>query len=86
MKSRKIFFNTILLLIIFLFTNTFAQQDKLQKIDEFINKAMKDWEMPGFSVAIIKNDSVIFAKGYGVRNINKSDPVDENTLFVIASC
>ena len=86
MNSKKMFLNTILLIITFLFTNSFAQQDKLQKIDEFINKAMKDWEMPGFSVAIVKNDSVIFAKGYGVRNINKSDPVDENTLFVIASC
>ncbi len=86
MKSKKILFYSILLLISFLITNSFAQQDKLQKIDEFINKAMKDWEMPGFSVAIVKNDSVIFAKGYGVRNINKNDPVDENTLFVIASC
>ena len=86
MKSKKILLNSVLLLIIFLFTNSFAQQDKLQKIDDFINNAMKDWEMPGFSVAIVKNDSVIFAKGYGVRNINKSDPVDENTLFVIASC
>ncbi|MEK6553558.1 MAG: serine hydrolase domain-containing protein, partial [Bacteroidota bacterium] len=86
MKSKKISLCSILLLISFLITNSFAQQDKLQKIDEFINKAMKDWEMPGFSVAIVKNDSVIFAKGYGVRNINKSDPVDENTLFVIAPC
>lgn len=86
MKSKKISLYSILLLVSLLITNSFAQQDKLQKIDEFINKAMKDWKMPGFSVAIVKNDSVIFVKGYGVRNINKSDPVDENTLFVIASC
>ena len=47
---------------------------------------MTDWDMPGFAVAIVKNDSVIFAKGYGVREIGKPEPVDVNTKFVIASC
>ena len=86
MKSRKFFFYSSLLLFVFIFTNSHAQQDKIQKIDAFITKAMADWKMPGFSVAIVKNDSVIFAKGYGVKDITKNEPVDENTLFVIASC
>lgn len=73
--------------IFFLFFNlTFAQQEKLQKIDGYIQSAMKDWKMPGFAVAIVKNDSVVFAKGYGVRDIRTNEPVDENTLFMIASC
>ena len=86
MKSRKLFFYSILLFFVFIFTNSRAQQDKIQKIDSLITKAMADWKMPGFSVAIVKNDSVIFAKGYGVKDITKNEPVDENTLFVIASC
>jgi CubicO group peptidase (beta-lactamase class C family) len=75
------------LLLLFLFVaNLLAQQTKLQNIDSFITKAMKDWKMPGFSIAVVKNDSVIFAKGYGLRDITKKDSVDEKTLFVIASC
>ncbi len=83
--SKQLFFS-ILFFSALAYFNASAQQEKIKKIDEFITQAMTDWKMPGFSVAIVKNDSVIFAKGYGVKNINKKDPVDENTLFVIASC
>ncbi len=63
-----------------------AQQSKIKEIDDYLTKAAADWQMPGVAVAIVKNDSVIFAKGYGVRDLNKGGKVDENTLFVIASC
>ena len=45
----------------------------------------KDWETPGFAIAVVKNDEVIFAKGYGVRKIGKDGAVDEHTLFAVAS-
>ncbi|PKL82864.1 MAG: serine hydrolase [Ignavibacteriae bacterium HGW-Ignavibacteriae-3] len=86
MKLKKLFLYLVLLILVFTSANSLAQQDNLKKIDAFIANAMGDWKMPGFSVAIVKNDSVIFAKGYGVKDINKKEPVDENTLFVIASC
>jgi CubicO group peptidase (beta-lactamase class C family) len=60
-------------------------KDPLQGLDAYIVKAMKDWELPGLAVAIVKDDKVILAKGYGLREIGKSDPVDENTLFAIGS-
>lgn len=40
----------------------------------------------GLSIAIIKKDSILFAKGYGYRDFANHLPVDENTLFPIASC
>ncbi len=83
MKSKV---NYILILFFSITAHIFPQQDKLEKIDAYIQQAMKDWKMPGFSIAIVKDDSVIFAKGYGVKDFRKEDPVDENTLFVIASC
>lgn len=87
---RKQFFSAVTALLFFsmLFTGqiSFGQQDNLEKIDSTIQHAMKDWKMPGFAVAIVKNDSVIFAKGYGVRDLRTNEPVDENTLFMIASC
>ncbi len=72
------------LLLLFVMLSQLAAQD-FKKLDTFIEKGMKDWQMPGFSVAIVKNDSVIYAKGFGVTELGKEGKVDENTLFVIAS-
>jgi len=80
---------SILILFFFAFSPanySFAQQDKLEKIDSYIQSAMKDWKMPGFAVALVKNDTVVFSKGYGVKDIRTNQLVDENTLFMIASC
>ncbi|MFZ5946627.1 MAG: serine hydrolase [Stygiobacter sp.] len=76
------------LLILFLFVSIgFSQtKEKLVKIDSYIQSALKDWKLPGFAVAIVKNDSIIFSKGYGVRDIRTNEPVDEHTNFMIASC
>lgn len=46
---------------------------------------MTDWKVPGLSIVIIKNGQVVHMKGYGVRDIESRKPVDENTLFMIAS-
>ena len=75
----------LLLLMLFVYALP-AQNSKVKEIDDYLANAVKDWQMPGVAVAIVKNDSVIFAKGYGVRDLNKGGAVDENTLFVIASC
>ena len=57
----------------------------LNKLDAYYQKALKDWDVPGMAIAIVKNDSVIFAKGYGVLDNKKGGQVDANTLFGIAS-
>lgn len=65
-----------------------AQQNTaatLQKLDAYYQKALKDWDVPGMAIAIMRNDSVIFAKGYGVRDLKAGGQVDANTVFGIAS-
>ena len=47
---------------------------------------MTDWHLMGLAVAVVKKDSVLFAKGYGYRDYRNKLPVTENTLFPIASC
>jgi CubicO group peptidase (beta-lactamase class C family) len=37
------------------------------------------------AIAIVKDGKVVLAKGYGVREMGKPEPVDEHTLFAIAS-
>ncbi|HVF40122.1 MAG TPA: serine hydrolase [Gemmatimonadaceae bacterium] len=60
-------------------------RDPLAGLDAYITAAMKEWKIPGVAVGIVKNDSVVFAKGFGVRTVGKPEPVDEHTLFAIAS-
>jgi CubicO group peptidase (beta-lactamase class C family) len=62
-----------------------AQAHPLPGLDAYVESAMRDWEVPGLAIAVVRNDSVIFARGYGVREIDRPAPVDENTLFAIAS-
>ncbi|MGI9517077.1 MAG: serine hydrolase, partial [Pirellulaceae bacterium] len=63
-----------------------AQTDsQLAAIDQYLAQAHIDWQVPGFAVAIVKDDQVIFSKGYGVREMESTHPVDGDTLFAIAS-
>jgi len=62
-----------------------AQQAPLNGFDDYVNKAIRDWEVPGVAVAVIKDDKIVLAKGYGVRKIGEPAPVDERTLFAIGS-
>ncbi len=54
-------------------------------LDVYVNNAMKDWQIPGVAVCVVKDDKVVLIKGYGVKETGKADKVDENTLFMIGS-
>jgi CubicO group peptidase (beta-lactamase class C family) len=54
-------------------------------LDAYVQKGLKDWNLPGLSVVVVKDGQVVVMKGYGVRDILSKKPVDENTLFMIAS-
>jgi CubicO group peptidase (beta-lactamase class C family) len=54
-------------------------------LDAYIANAVKTWKVPGLSVAIVRNDSVIYTKGFGVLHVGSATPVNERTLFEIGS-
>src|SRR5205823_2957849 len=54
-------------------------------LESYATQALKAWAVPGVAIAVVKNDSIVFAKGFGVRELGKTDPVDPNTLFAIGS-
>jgi len=54
-------------------------------LDSYIQRGMAQWQIPGLAIAIVKDGKVILTKGYGVRELNHNERVDENTLFIIAS-
>ncbi|MBM3790663.1 MAG: serine hydrolase [Acidobacteria bacterium] len=62
-----------------------SQTPSLEKLDGYIEKAMRNWEVPGIALSIVKSDAVVLAKGYGIRELGKPGRVDANTIFSIAS-
>jgi CubicO group peptidase (beta-lactamase class C family) len=62
-----------------------APQGPLEGLDSYIAHAVKDWRVPGLAAAVVKDGQVVFAKGYGVRELGKTAPVDTHTLFAIGS-
>jgi CubicO group peptidase (beta-lactamase class C family) len=54
-------------------------------LDVYINRGLKDWDLPGLAVVIVKDGQVVLMKGYGIKDISTTAAVDEYTLFMIAS-
>ena len=53
--------------------------------DAYVQQGMRDWQVPGLSIAVVRTDSVGFLKGYGVRSLGAAGAVDPQTLFGIMS-
>jgi CubicO group peptidase (beta-lactamase class C family) len=60
--------------------------EKLAKIEKEIEEKRKQLGVPGVAVAIVKDDKVIFQKGFGWRDVERKLPVTADTLFAIGSC
>lgn len=54
-------------------------------LETYIRQGMKDWDVPGLAITIVKDGQVVVMSGFGVKDIRTKEPVDENTLFMIAS-
>jgi len=63
-----------------------AARQSLAGFDSFLTEAIKAWEVPGLAVAIVKDGEVIFAEGFGLRDVAHKLPVTPKTLFAIGSC
>jgi CubicO group peptidase (beta-lactamase class C family) len=62
-----------------------AQTPDLAALDARIAQAQRDWPVPGLAVVVVKDGEAVLLKGYGEREIGSGEPVDEHTLFAIAS-
>lgn len=60
-------------------------QSHLQELDAFVTRSMPVFKVPGAAIAVIENGKIVHLKGFGVRNIETKEPVDENTIFQMAS-
>ena len=85
-QIRKIFtFFSAFLFSIHCFAQNPEVLSKLQGLDEYMAKVLREWNVPGACIGIVKNNKLVFAKGYGYRDYGKKLPVTPNTLYQIAS-
>lgn len=88
---KKILFILVIVILFAGFTPANAQEPVAQSdidlkgFDEFVNKSLKDWEVPGVAVAIIKDGKVILNNGYGYASLSPKKKVNPETLFAIGS-
>jgi CubicO group peptidase (beta-lactamase class C family) len=54
-------------------------------LDAYIEKGLKDWQLPGLSVAVVQNGRPVYVKGFGVRAMGAPQKVDAQTLFGMMS-
>jgi len=57
----------------------------LADFDELVNRGLESLKVPGVAVAVIKDDEVILAKGYGFRDVEQKIPMTADTLLAIGS-
>ncbi|HYV53707.1 MAG TPA: serine hydrolase domain-containing protein, partial [Chitinophagaceae bacterium] len=83
-KTRSLI---LVLIPIVIAAKTFAQSLPDSTITK-INKLFTQWDngsSPGCAVLIVRNDSILFAKGYGMANLEYSIPIQPQTIFHMAS-
>ena len=62
-----------------------AQSPDWAAFDHYVSQAARDWRIPALAIAVVKDDSVVFIKGYGVIENGTSRRADEHTRFAIGS-
>lgn len=65
--------------------NSMSSFEQTERFDKDILRFMRQWEIRGGSFALMYNDSLLYAKGYGYANIQDSIPCDVSHLFRVAS-
>jgi len=83
-------FFTLLVWFYFLSSPLFAQEERIpafikDSLDEYVNRGLRGWQIPGAAVCVVKDGKVVVMKGYGLKEHGTAETVDENTLFMIGS-
>ncbi len=60
-------------------------RDFARTLDAFVAQGVRDWGIPGLAITVVRGDSVLFTRGYGVRATGDTARVDTRTLFGIMS-
>jgi CubicO group peptidase (beta-lactamase class C family) len=81
-----VFFFSIFALHLPLSSAEETKSDPLEGFDLFVAEVMKDWSVPGLAISIVKDGKLLYAKGFGFRDVDRGLDVTPDTLFAIGSC
>lgn len=57
----------------------------IRNLDVIINEYVEKEIIPGLAVGVVYDNEILYTKGFGVKNVDTKEPVDENSLFHMAS-
>ena len=57
----------------------------VQELETLVQQKIQENAVPGLAIAVVFQDRVVYAKGFGVRDVNTKVPVDPDTVFQLAS-
>jgi CubicO group peptidase (beta-lactamase class C family) len=57
----------------------------VQELEKLAQTQIQENVVPGIAVAVVFQDKVMYAKGFGVRDVNTKQPIDADTVFQLAS-
>lgn len=60
--------------------------DRFAGMDPYVRAALQKWQVPGLAIAVVEDDEIVLARGYGLCEIGKQRPVTADTAFHLASC
>jgi len=60
-------------------------QTALATLEKMSQQLVTDQSVPGLAVGVVYKDKLVYARGFGVREVGKSEPVDADTVFQLAS-
>jgi CubicO group peptidase (beta-lactamase class C family) len=83
--KRHILLLGLVICISYNLSSQIVSDSDLKELDKYYTKVAEDWNIPGFSVAIVKDGEIAFSKGYGVKEVGDAAAPDGNTLYAIAS-
>lgn len=66
-------------------TNAMSDSDSLRGIDKEVQEFMKYWRIQGISLSVMRNDSLMFSKGYGWADKEKNEVMTPGHILRLAS-
>src|SRR5215468_601249 len=85
MKARSLI---AILFLLFLNAGAKAQgkPDRFKtQLEPVIKQVMEQTSMPGFAIAVVENQRIVYSAGFGVKNLNTKEPISASALFHMAS-
>lgn len=63
-----------------------TKKPDLKGFSQEVAKLLADWKVPGLAISLVKDGKVVFAEGFGLRDVQKNLKVTPHTIFAIGSC